>query len=356
MMIAPALSLPDADAAWHAVRVRDRGADGRFVYAVASTGIFCRPSCPSRRPRRERVSFFVTPGEASAAGYRPCRRCRPTERPAPTLALRARSLLDRDTESPLSLAALARALHTSPSHLQRSFTREIGLSPRAYVEQVRASRLRSSLRAGTPVTRAIYEAGFSSPSRAYAAANRAFGMPPGRYRAGGEGLAISWTIVPCTLGRLLVARTDQGICAVIPGDDNAACLQALAVEFPQAERTEAKPAFADALRVRDYLDGRAAETPPLDLHGTEFQRMVWAALAQIPRGETRTYTDVARAVGRPSSVRAVAGACAANRVAVLVPCHRVIREDGELGGYKWGLKRKQDLLDRERQVRRTSTG
>ncbi len=347
MIASPALNVPDTDAAWQAVQVRDRGADGRFVYAVASTGIFCRPSCPSRRPRRERVQFFVTPGQATAAGYRPCRRCRPTERPAPTLALRARSLLDRDTESPPSLAELARALHTSPSHLQRSFTREVGLSPRAYVEQVRASRLRSALRAGKPVTRAIYEAGFSSPSRAYAAANRAFGMPPGRYRAGGEGLAIQWTIVPCMLGRLLVARTDQGICAVIPGDTDEACLQALDAEFPQASRSEAKPVFAEALSVRDYLDGRTAEAPPLDLQGTEFQRLVWAALAQIPRGETRTYTDVALAVGRPTAVRAVAGACAANRVAVLVPCHRVIREDGGLGGYKWGLKRKQDLLRRE---------
>lgn len=346
-MSAPALSLPNTDAAWRAVSARDRSSDGRFVYAVASTGVFCRPSCPSRRPRRERVRFFMTPAEASAEGYRPCRRCRPTEQPAPTLAFRARSLLDHEPESPPSLAELARKLDTSPSHLQRSFTREMGLSPRAYVEQIRTARLRSALRAGTPVTRAIYEAGFSSPSRAYAAATRTFGMPPGRYRAGGEGLVIGWSIVPSTLGRLLVARTASGICAVIPGDNDDACLDALAHEFPQAERTREKVVFPEALQVRDYLDGRVADAPALDLQGTEFQRLVWAALAQIPRGQTRTYTEVARALGRPSAVRAVAGACAANRVAVLVPCHRVVREDGGLGGYKWGLERKQALLERE---------
>lgn len=172
-------------------------------------------------------------------------------------------------------------------------------------------------------------------------------MPPGRYRAGGEGLVIGWSIVPSTLGRLLVARTASGICAVIPGDNDDACLDALAHEFPQAERTREKVVFPEALQVRDYLDGRVADAPALDLQGTEFQRLVWAALAQIPRGQTRTYTEVARALGRPSAVRAVAGACAANRVAVLVPCHRVVREDGGLGGYKWGLERKQALLERE---------
>ncbi len=345
MLTAPAL--PDTDAAWRAVRRRDRRLDGRFVYAVSSTGVFCRPSCPSRRPRRDRVSYFTTPNEATAAGYRPCRRCRPTEHPAPTLALRARSVLDQDLESPPSLSELARKLGTSPSHLQRSFTRDVGLSPRAYIEQIRAARMRTALKAGAPVTRALYEAGFSSPSRAYAAATRAFGMPPGRYRSGGEGLVISWSILPSVLGRLLVARTDSGICAVLPGDSNAACMDALKREFPQAELTEQRSPVTGAEAVRDYLDGRAAELPALDLQGTEFQRLVWAALAQIPRGETRTYSDVARAVGRPRAVRAVAGACAANRVAVVIPCHRVIREDGGMGGYKWGVKRKEELLARE---------
>lgn len=337
---------PDADAAWTAVLARDRAADGRFVYAVTSTGIFCRPSCPSRRPRRDRVRFFAAPAEAAAAGFRPCRRCLPTAA-VRSLAERARLRLDAADDGALPLATLARELGTTPSHLQRAFTKEMGLSPRAYLERRRAERLRGALRRGDAVSRAIYDAGFASHSRGYAAAERALGMPPGKYRAGGRGLVIEFGLTASRLGRLLVARTARGVCAVLPGADDRACLAALRAEFPAAELAEAGTPFAELALVRDAIDRGAAARPALDLQGTEFQRLVWAALERIPRGETRTYSEVARAIGRPDAVRAVAGACAANRVAVVVPCHRVVREDGGLGGYKWGLERKATLLAAE---------
>jgi len=336
----------DPRAAWRAVEARDARSDGRFVYAVRSTGIYCRPSCPSRRPKRDRVEFFSAPRDAEQRGFRACRRCRP-EQPETPLADRARVIIDAAAGAGVPLARLASELGVSSAHLQRTFTRAHGMSPRVYAERVRGERMRQSLRTGRPVTAATYEAGFNSSSRAYAASTRALGMTPGRYRRGGAGMEIQFTFVASSLGRLLVARTDRGICAVYPGDADATLERQLAAEFPRAERRKVATPFAEARQVRDALDQGAKESPALDVRGSDFQRLVWAALARIPAGETRSYGEVARSIGHEGSARAVAGACAANNVAVLVPCHRVIREDGDLGGYRWGIERKEALLDRE---------
>ena len=338
---------PDPRAAWRAVEARDARSDGRFVYAVRSTGVYCRPSCPSRRPRRDRVEFFAGPRDAEQRGFRACRRCRP-ERTEPSLAERARAAIDAAGGTNVPLARLASELSVSPAHLQRTFTRAEGMSPRAYAERVRSERMRQSLRAGRQVSRATYDAGFNSSSRAYAASARMLGMTPGSYRRGGAGMEIQYALIDSSLGRLLVARTDRGICAVYPGDSDAVLERQLADEFPRAGRRKAVTPFAEARQVRDALD-KGGETPPFDVNGTEFQRRVWAALASIPSGQTRTYGEVAKSIGRAGSARAVARACATNNVAVLVPCHRVIRGDGGMGGYRWGLERKEALLGREKQ-------
>lgn len=332
------------DEAWDAVRTRDRAADGHFVYAVRTTGVYCRPSCPSRRPRRENATFFDAPADAERAGFRACRRCHPASA-APDLVARAREVLEQADEPP-SLQALAARLGVSAGHLQRTFQAATGLSPRAWAERLRSERLRRSLQQGATVSRAIFDAGFGSSSQAYATATRHLGMTPGAYRRGGAGLDIRYDFGDSSLGRLLVAWTSRGVCAVYPGADDAALVEALRAEFPHATRTAATggPEVAAVLAA---IDGDAA-APPLDPQGTAFQRSVWAALAAIPRGATRSYTDVALGLGRPRAVRAVAGACAANNIAVLIPCHRVLRGDGGLGGYRWGEERKRRLLARER--------
>ncbi len=256
-------------------------------------------------------------------------------------------MIDAAGGTNVPLARLASELAVSPAHLQRTFTRAQGMSPRAYAERVRSERMRQSLRAGQQVSKATYDAGFKSSSRAYAASARALGMTPGSYRRGGAGMEIQYTLIDSSLGRLLVARTDRGICAVYPGDNDAALERQLADEFPRAERRKLSASFAEARQVRDALDKGAKELPRFDLNGTDFQRRVWAALAGIPSGQTRTYSEVAKSIGRDGSARAVARACATNNVAVLVPCHRVIRSDGGMGGYRWGLERKEKLLGRE---------
>jgi len=336
----------DPRAAWRAVETRDARSDGRFVYAVQSTGIYCRPSCPSRRPRRDRVKFFAAPRDAEQGGFRACRRCRPERNEAP-LAERALAIIDAAGGSNVPLARLAAELSVSPAHLQRTFTRAQGMSPRVYAERVRGERMRKSLRGGQQVSRATYDAGFNSSSRAYAASTRTLGMTPGTYRRGGAGMDIHYTLVNSSLGRLLVARTDRGICAVYPGRTDALLERQLAEEFPRAGRRKVVTPFAEARQVRDALDKGVGELPTFDVSGTDFQRLVWAALAQIPAGQTRTYGEVAKSIGRAGSARAVARACATNNVAVLVPCHRVIRGDGGMGGYRWGLERKEALLARE---------
>lgn len=348
-------SLPAPDTAWQAVVTRDRAADGRFVYAVRTTGVFCRPSCASRRARRENVAFYVDAAAARAAGFRPCKRCRPEEPPedpAAKAVTRARAYLDAHAEERVTLAVLARAAGLSAGHLQRTFTRLVGLSPKAYAAARRAERLRAGLRAGGTVSRAVYDAGFGSGSRVYESAHRLLGMTPGSFKQGGRGMTLRYSIVTSPLGRLLVAATDRGVAAVLPGDRDEVLVRELRAQFPDAglARVDRGDAWLRDLvrRVAEEVrrPGQGASIP-LDLHGTAFQWKVWQALTAIPAGETRTYTEVARRIGRPRAVRAVASACAANRVAVVVPCHRVLRRDGSLGGYRWGLPRKRALLARE---------
>lgn len=337
-------------ARWAQVQARDRAADGRFYYAVTSTGVFCRPSCPSRRPRRDRVRFFETPADAAEAGFRACRRCRPTDSaqsPVDRAVARVASYLERHAEQSISLAALGSLARLSPSHLQRQFKRALGVSPREYQAACRARRFRQELRNGRDVAGAIYEAGYGSPSRVYEAGPTGRGVSPGVYRQGGAGQHIGYALVACTLGRLLVAATEKGICAVKLGDRDADLERDLAAEFPAATLAR------DAVVRREWVDGVVARLSggggelPLDVRGTAFQWRVWRALERIPRGRTKSYTEVARAVGQPSAVRAVARACATNPVAIVVPCHRVVGKGGALTGYRWGVERKKRLLDDE---------
>lgn len=265
-----------------------------------------------------------------------------------SLAERAQQLIDTREGVNVPLQWLGRQLGVSPAHLQRTFTRERGMSPRAYAERVRAERLRQSLRRGQAVSRAAFDAGFNSSSRAYSASARALGMTPGSYRRGGKGMEIRYSIIASSLGRLLVARTGRGICAVYPGDSDRELERQLSLEFPQATRTRVGTPFPEARQVRDALDEGSRDLPALDVAGTDFQRLVWAALARIPAGETRSYSEVATSIGHGGSARAVARACATNNVAVLVPCHRVVRSDGGMGGYRWGIERKERLLAAER--------
>jgi AraC family transcriptional regulator of adaptative response/methylated-DNA-[protein]-cysteine methyltransferase len=354
------MPMPDAldpEAAWRAVRERDRAQDGRFVYAVTSTRVFCRPSCPSRRPGRDRVRFFPTPAAAEQNGFRPCKRCRPGEPPAASVAeeavRRAVDYLDRHADERVSLSRLAGVTGVSAFHLQRTFKRLVGVSPREYLAARRAERFRTGLRERGTVSRALYEAGFGSSSRAYEGAPRFLGMTPGAYRRGGEGMEIRYTTVDSPYGRLLVGATDRGVCSVVLGDADATLERDLAGQFPNATRTRVDDGDAWLAGLVRQVAGQVrrpavSEGIPLDLRGTAFQYRVWEALVAIPPGETRTYRELARQVGKPRAVRAVASAVAANRVAVVVPCHRVIRSDGSLGGYRWGLPRKAALLAGER--------
>ena len=335
----------DDEARWQAVLARDPAADAAFYYAVQSTGVFCRPTCPARRPQRAHVVFFTDPAAARRAGFRPCRRCVPERgcRPAEIVA-RARALLD-GAERPPSLPALAAAVGVSPYHLQRLFRREVGLTPRQYAAARRRERLAAELRAGATVAEAQYAAGYGSSRAVYQEAPAALGMTPARYRDGGRGERIAYDIVDSPLGRLLLAATSRGVCALRFGDDEV-LRDELAAEFPRAVLARDPAAVAPYVAaVRAYLGGAPAELSlPLDLHGSAFQQRVWAALQQIPAGETRSYAAVAQALGAPTAVRAVARACATNPVAVAVPCHRVVRSDGDLSGYRWGRARKEALL------------
>jgi AraC family transcriptional regulator of adaptative response/methylated-DNA-[protein]-cysteine methyltransferase len=344
----------DRREAWAAVRRRDPAQDGRFVYAVRTTGIYCRPSCPSRRPSEENVLFFVRPEDAEREGYRPCRRCRGGVTPAD---LKAREIVQaacreierRAPETP-ALSSLAARVGVSPSVLHRMFERHLGVSPRAYAEALRQGRLRSELLRGATVSQATYSAGFGSSSRLYEGAMANLGMTPARYRRGGAGEAIGYTIVASSLGKLLIAATAAGLCAAYFGDSDAELEQDLKREFSSAtiQRSDRQVAMLAQL-AKDVVEGRApSEQLPLDIRATAFQSKVWQALQRIPPGSTITYSELARRMGRPTAHRAVARACASNRLAVLIPCHRVVRTDGGLGGYRWGLDRKRRLLERER--------
>jgi AraC family transcriptional regulator of adaptative response/methylated-DNA-[protein]-cysteine methyltransferase len=341
---------------WRATLARDALWDGRFVFAVRSTRIYCRPSCPARRPARRQVVFFPLPEVAERAGFRPCRRCRPQEPPGnPSLELvrRVCRTIETGLEEPPTLRALGAHVGVSPGHLQRTFTRLMGITPREYADARRLDRLKVQLRAGQNVTHALYGAGYGASSRLYEKADAQLGMTPGTYRRGGKGMKISYTIVNSPLGRLLVAATERGICMISLGDSAAALEAALHHEYPSAEIQRDASGFAPwvAAIVR-YLNGRQPYLNlPLDVQATAFQRRVWEELRRIPYGRTRSYQQVAQAIGRPSAVRAVARACATNPVSVVIPCHRVLRADGGLGGYRWGLERKRALLERERHNR-----
>ena len=349
----PCMSLaapPASDWRWAAVLDRDTAADGRFVYAVASTRIYCRPTCPSRRPHRRNVRFFATPAAAESAGYRACRRCRPGEgEPDPLRRVReAQQYLESHLDETVTLDRLGREVGLSPWHLQRTFKRLTGVTPRAYASARRMERMKARLRQGDSVTRATYEAGFSSPSRVYDQSRAHLGMTPGAYRHGGRGVGIRFTTVPTALGQLLVAATDRGLCSVMLGDGRGPLEAALRREYPAATIERRDDELRDWARaVAARLAGDEAEPLPLDVSGTPFQQRVWESLQRIPRGSTRTYGEIARELGQPTAARGVARACAGNRLAVVIPCHRVIRGDGELGGYRWGIDRKRDLLARE---------
>jgi AraC family transcriptional regulator of adaptative response/methylated-DNA-[protein]-cysteine methyltransferase len=327
---------------WPAVQNRDRNLDGTFVYGVLTTGVYCRPSCGARTPLRRNVRFYPTPAEAERDGLRPCRRCRPKEDVgAPMREVRA--FLETHAGERVTLASLAELAHMSPFHLQRTFKREVGMSPRDYQEAFRMARLKTSLRESLGVADAVYEAGFGSSSRVYERADTKLGMTPGEYRTGGRGVEISYATFPTPLGDMLLGATDRGICFLQFG----AGVEALRTEFPAASLREAAPQEQLrewAKRIAEFVGSDF----PLALTGTPFQMKVWDFLRSIPRGETRTYAQVAAAIGRKSAVRAVAGACAANRVALLVPCHRVIRGDGAISGYRWGVERKRALLAAEK--------
>ena len=342
-----------ADPRWATVRARDAGADGQFVYAVSSTGVYCRPSCGARTPRPENVSFHASRTDAEAAGFRPCKRCRPdlpplAERQAAMVAALCRQIDDADTLP--SLDALAASAGCSRFHLLRVFRAHTGLTPRAWAAARRAERLRERLADGASVTEAIVDAGYGSTSRVYEKSARPLGMTPRRYRAGGADTDIRFAIAQCALGALLVAASTQGVCEIALGDDADALARELQDRFPQARLSGDDADFARVVaQVVGFVEApRIGLALPLDLRGTAFQQRVWAALRAIPPGQTLSYTELAQRIGAPAAVRAVASACAANTLAVAVPCHRVVRTDGSLSGYRWGVARKRALLDRER--------
>ncbi|MDP1568429.1 MAG: bifunctional DNA-binding transcriptional regulator/O6-methylguanine-DNA methyltransferase Ada [Vicinamibacterales bacterium] len=345
--------MPSPDRQWTAVLARDARADGTFVYGVSSTGIYCRPTCPSRRPRRDRVRFFADPAAAARAGFRACKRCRPDSAGPSAQAqaiARVSAFLRAHADEPVTLARLGRLVGLSATHLQRAFTRQVGVSPRQFQAACRADRFRRALGDGRAVTDAVYEAGYGSPSRVYEVQPTGAGVSPARYRTGAAGVRISVSLAACSLGRVLVAATAEGVCAVKIGDSDRALMAALAREFPAADITTDTPPRAAWVRaVVARIDGRPTSADvPLDVRGTAFQWRVWEALRRIPAGETRTYAEVATAIGRPTAARAVARACATNPVAVVIPCHRVLPKGGGTGGYRWGPERKQRLLKRER--------
>ena len=351
MTKAPQTSEVGSEAAWAAVQARDARYDGRFVYAVRSTGIFCRPSCPSRRPHRRHVAFFDAAASARAAGFRACLRCTPEAKPRAAQAIeQVRAHIDAHLDERLTLADLSAVAGLSPSHLQKAWKAALGLSPRDYVRLRRSERFKAQVRAGRSVTDALYEAGYGSGSRLYSDASERLGMTPGAYKRGGAGESVRFSTASSPFGRLLAASTERGLCAVQLGESDAALEAALRKDYPRAEVVRddrvLKPTLAAILA---HLDGGVPRLDlPVDVAATAFQWRVWRTLQQIPYGETRSYAEVAEALGQPRAVRAVARACASNRVALVVPCHRVVRADGEAGGYRWGAARKRRLLAREK--------
>jgi AraC family transcriptional regulator of adaptative response/methylated-DNA-[protein]-cysteine methyltransferase len=340
------------DPRWAALRARDARADGSFFYSVSTTGVYCRPSCGARPARPEHVAFHATAGAAERAGFRPCKRCKPDQ---PSLAQRQAALvaelcrlIERSAEPP-NLEQLARHAGLSVFHTHRLFKAVTGVTPRAYVAAQRAARVKAELAKSGSVTQAIFGAGFSGSGRFYAQSNELLGMTPTRLRAGGEGLAIRFAIGECSLGSILVAATERGVCAILLGDDPEQLAHDLERRFPRAQLIGADAGFEQLVAsvVGLVEQPRIGAELPLDVQGTAFQRRVWQALREIPAGATTSYAALARAIGAPKAVRAVAQACAANPLAVAIPCHRVVRTDGALSGYRWGVERKRALLARE---------
>lgn len=336
---------------WKAVRANDVRFDGAFVLGVKTTGIYCKPSCRARLPKRENVDFYNSPETAESRGFRACKRCRPREvafvDPLTAKVIKACELIERDEF--LSLEDLAAAVGSSSFHLQRSFKELIGVSPKKYAEAKRMERFKDELRSGGEVVDAMYEVGFGSSSRLYEKAAENMGMTPAVYKKGGVGMKINYAVADCELGKLLVARTKRGVCSVTFGDDVDGLRAGLQKEFPNAEIDEDLKDLKTAVdAILKYLAGKNRRLVlPLDLQATAFQLQVWDFLRKIPYGETRSYSEVAEAIGDKKKVRAVAQACAKNRIAVVIPCHRVVASDGKLSGYRWGVERKKALLERE---------
>jgi AraC family transcriptional regulator of adaptative response/methylated-DNA-[protein]-cysteine methyltransferase len=338
---------------WKAVIERDETMDSAFVYAVRSTGIYCLPSCPARRPGRDQVLFFGSPAAAERGGYRACRRCRPRERAKSSdiaLLCRVSRLIEAGTADPKHLASLAASSGVGKSRLQRLFSKFLGLSPRAYADAIRLRRFKTQLRKGDNVTTALYDAGYGSSSRLYERSDAQLGMTPATYRRRGAGVEMGYTIAASPAGRLLVAGTNRGVSAVYLGDRDETLQAELRREFPEASIRRNSAQLSSWVRaIVAHLAGRQPHLElPLDIRATAFQRRVWETLQRIPYGKTCSYSEIARKLGKPRAARAVARACATNPVSVVIPCHRVIREDGGLGGYRWGLARKHRLLDDER--------
>ena len=338
---------------WHAVVKRDRSLDGMFVFAVSSTGVFCRPSCPARRPQRQNVQFFEHAAAAEQAGYRACLRCRPKAvdgNPQSALVRAMCRYIEQNIEDRLTLGVLATKFCRSAFHLQRMFKSVLGVSPKAYIDACRFRQVKQNLQAGHDVTTSLYAAGYGSSSRLYERTASQLGMTPEKYRRGAMAAVVRFTIAPSPLGRMLIAATDKGICAIQFAGSDEELQQGLMREFPFASRKRDDAALAEwRVSLEQLLNGQQPyPSLPLDIRATAFQRRVWEHLQRIPRGETQSYSAVAKKLGMPKATRAVARACATNPVAIAIPCHRVVREDGDLGGYRWGIDRKEQLLEMEK--------
>jgi AraC family transcriptional regulator, regulatory protein of adaptative response / methylated-DNA-[protein]-cysteine methyltransferase len=347
------------DECWQAVLARDHRQDGEFLFAVSTTGVYCRPSCPARRPHRENVRFFRKPEQAERAGFRPCLRCRPKSAGNQS-GRQIQSIcryIEQHLDDPITLSRLGVEFQMSPFHLQRTFKRVLGVSPKAYADSCRMKLLKQNLQAGHNVTRALYDAGYGSSSRLYERTSSKLGMTPDRYRRGAVATEIRYTCEASPLGRMLVAATERGICAIHFAATDEELVEGLKREFPFGVRKQDSHTMRPWVQaLHKQLAGHPlSEQLPLDIRATAFQRRVWAYLQSLPLGATRSYGDVAKAIGQPSAARAVARACATNPVAIAIPCHRIVRGDGNLGGYRWGIQRKRALLEMEqRQAGRKS--